>query len=251
MTVDHQKWLDSPLPDMVIAQRGWRLIIQFFILESPCFGLSYRRNKYIKQWEPAPWVGNHSLKVALNQTLFGSKNKDNLITVDSKAKLPSAIEKCGLGDDWDQSLDNQGAAFVRYTSKGNTSKYMSFFYHLRNALAHGRFGLQKDTRGHWVLLFEDGAPKNKTQEFELTARGIILLSSLVKAVDMIKKGPAAKPDFEEKILDAIRAGINTKKKIREELDISDKDWRTYSQVLRKEGKISCKQQIWVCVNETL
>lgn len=244
------KWLDISLPDGVIVSEDWRLITQFFVFESPCFGLSYRRNECIRQWKPSPWVGNHSLKAALNQSIFGNKRKDNLIAVDSKAKLLSAIDECGLGDDNFQSLDDQRAAFVRYTSKGNSNKYMSLFYHLRNALAHGRFGLQTDSKNRWVLLFEDGVPKKKTQEFELTARGVIRLSSLVKAINTAKNGPAAKPDFEEKIIDSIRAGINTKKRIKEELEISEEDWRTYSQVLRKEGKISCRKQIWTCADET-
>lgn len=250
MTELHPAWLDSPLPDKVIAQSDWRLIIQFFLLESPCYGLSYRKNEYIRQWEPAPWVGNHSLKAELNQIIFGSKSRDYLFAADSKAKLSLVIEECDLGDRYYKSLGDQRAAFVRYSSRGNTSKYMSLFYHLRNALAHGRFGLQKDSRGRWVLLFEDGVPKNQSQEFQLTARGVIRLSSLVKAINTIKDGPAAKPDLEEKIIDSIRAGINTKKQIKEELGIGEEDWRIYSQVLRKEGKISSENQIWKCVNET-
>ena len=72
----------------------------------------------------------------------------------------------------------------------------------------------------------------------------------MKAINTIKGGPAAKPDLEEKIIDSIRAGINTKKQIKEELGIGEEDWRIYSQVLRKEGKISSENQIWKCVNET-
>lgn len=45
-------------------------------------------------------------------------------------------------------------------------------------------------------------------------------------------------------LAAISDGINTKRKIKDELGITDKDWFTYSQVLKKEGKIEYSQQKW-------
>lgn len=38
--------------------------------------------------------------------------------------------------------------------------------------------------------------------------------------------------------------INTKRKIKDELGITDKDWFTYNQVLKKEGKIECSRHKW-------
>ncbi|WP_233514442.1 hypothetical protein, partial [Collinsella sp. AF20-14LB] len=51
-------------------------------------------------------------------------------------------------------------------------------------------------------------------------------------------------------LAAISEGVNTRRKIKGELGITDKDWCIYSQVLKKEGKIECSQQKWsICSGE--
>lgn len=78
----------------------------------------------------------------------------------------------------------------------------------------------------------------------MTARGVIRLNSLVSAINTIQKGPGKTVDIEEKILAAISDGINTKRKLKNELGITDEDWRTYSLVLKKEGKIECNKQKW-------
>ena len=62
------------------------------------------------------------------------------------------------------------------------------------------------------------------------------LNSLVLAIDTIQKGPGKTVDIEEIILAAISEGINTKRKIKDELGITDEDWSTYSQVLKKKEK---------------
>ena len=78
----------------------------------------------------------------------------------------------------------------------------------------------------------------------MTARGVIKLNSLVLAIDTIQKGPGKTVDIEEKILAAISEGINTKRKNKDELGITEEDWVTYSQVLKKEGKIECSRHKW-------
>ena len=121
---------------------------------------------------------------------------------------------------------------------------MSLFYHIRNALAHGRFAFKTDTLERFVFIFEDGTVTSDGKEFDLTARGVIRLNSLVSAINTIQKGPGKTVDIEEKILAAISDGINTKRKLKNELGITDEDWRTYSLVLKKEGKIECNKQKW-------
>lgn len=135
-------------------------------------------------------------------------------------------------------------AFVKVNSKGNTSKYMSLFYHIRNALAHGRFAFKTDTLERFVFIFEDGTVTSDDKKFDLTARGVIRLNSLVLAINTIQKGLGKTVDIEEKILAAISDGVNTKRKIKDELCITDKDWLTYSQVLKKEGIIEFSQHKW-------
>ena len=95
-----------------------------------------------------------------------------------------------------------------------------------------------------MFIFEDGTVTPDGKKFDLTARGVIRLNSLVLAINTIQKGPGKTVDIEEKILAAISEGTNTKRKIKDGLGITDKDWVTYSQVLKKEGKIECSQHKW-------
>ena len=98
-----------------------------------------------------------------------------MLAVRSKKELEGTCKKLNLDEYFYENVDDQRMAFVKVNSKGNTSKYMSLFYHIRNALAHGRFAFKTDTL--------DG------KEFDLTARGVIRLNSLVLAINTIQKGP--------------------------------------------------------------
>lgn len=100
-----------------------------------------------------------------------------------------------------------------------------------------------------MFIIEDGSVASDGGKFDLTARGVIRFNAPVSVIDTIQKGPGKTADIEEKILAAISEGVNTKRKIKDELDITDKDWLTYSQVLKKEGKIEYSRQIWSICNK--
>lgn len=244
MAILRTSWLNEPLPQQVLEDSNWMRIVHFFLIESPCPGQSNRKNNEIDKWAPAPWVGIRSLKTSLNQAIFSRRDVDVMLAVRSKKELEGICKKLNLDEYFYENVDDQRMAFVKVNSKGNTSKYMSLFYHIRNALAHGRFAFKTDTLERFVFIFEDGTVTSDGKIFDLTARGVIRLNSLVLAINTIQKGPGKTVDIEEKILAAISDGINTKRKIKDELGITDKDWFTYSQVLKKEGKIEYSQQKW-------
>lgn len=240
------EWLTKPLPDEVISDIEWLKVMRFFVLESPCLGQSNRQKDISETWGKAPWISSRYLKVPLNLAVFGVRTNEPFVKVESKSKVSEALDKQNLSSGFPSSIEHQRAVFTKASGKGNSSVYMSLFYHIRNAIAHARFGLMKDAHGKFIFIFEDGRLKRDQGEerFELTARGIIRLESLFHIVDVIESGPGAKPDIEEQILSAMQNGIDTKKKIMGELEIPEEDWRTYSQVLRKEGKIICAKQKW-------
>lgn len=241
MAILRTSWLNEPLPQQVLEDSNWMRIVHFFLIESPCPGQSNRKNNEIDKWAPAPWVGIRSLKTSLNQAIFSRRDVDVMLAVRSKKELEGTCKKLNLDEYFYENVDDQRMAFVKVNSKGNTSKYMSLFYHIRNALAHGRFAFITDTLEHFVFIFEDGTVTSDGKEFDLTARGVIRLNSLVLAINTIQKGPGKTVDIEEKILSAISDGINTKRKIKNELGITDEDWRTYSLVLKKRRKNRMQQ----------
>ena len=226
-------WLNEPLPPQILEDSSWMRIVHFFLIESPCPGQSNRKNNDIDKWAPAPWVGTRSLKTSLNQAIFSRRDVDVMLSVGSKKELEGACKKLNLDELFYENVDDQRMVFVKVNSKGNTSKYMSLFYHIRNALAHGRFAFKTDSLERFVFIFEDGTVASDCKKFNLTARGVIRLNSLILAIDTIQKGPGKTVDIEEKILAAISEGVNTRRKIKGELGITGKDWCIYSQVLKR------------------
>lgn len=249
MLVDiKQKWLLEDLPEEVITSSDWLKVLRFFVIESPCSGQSNRRKDICEKWGNAPWAPSRYLKIPLNLAVFGTRSAQ-FVKVGSKSKIEDALSEEDLLHSFPSKMESQRAVFTKANGKGNSSSYMSLFYHIRNALAHARFGLLKDKEGQFVFVFEDGRKREvqDKEQFELTARGIVRFGSLLKIIEVIESGPDAKPDIEEQILAAIKSGLDTKKQIMRELNIPAEDWRTYSQVLRKEGKISCDKHKWSLV----
>ena len=154
----------------------------------------------------------------------------------SKKELEGTCKKLNLDEYFYENVDDQRMAFVKVNSKGNTSKYMSLFYHIRNALAHGRFAFKTDTLERFVFIFEDGTVTSDGKEFDLTARGVIRLNSLVLAINTIQKGPGKTVDIEEKILAAISDGINTKRKLKMNLVLRIRTGLHIVKYLKKKEK---------------
>ncbi len=242
------KWLLEDLPEEVITSSDWLKVLRFFVIESPCSGQSNRRKDICEKWGNAPWMPPRYLKIPLNLAVFGIRSS-RFVKVGSKSKIEDALSKQDLLHNFPSKMESQRAVFTKANGKGNSSSYMSLFYHIRNALAHARFGLLKDKEGQFVFVFEDGRKREvqDKEQFELTARGIVRFGSLLKIIEVIESGPDAKPDIEEQILAAIDAGIDTRKKIMKELDISKEDWRIYSQILKREGRIDTVRQKWFLV----
>ena len=236
-------WIQSSIPADIHESDRWRNFLDFFLICSPCNYQSFRRKTIESIWGKAPWTSKRYLKRHLNFAISGD---DSCIIskANSKADFDRLLIETQLTDDFFKNPDRQSIALVKAPNPGNNSVYMSFFYHLRNSLAHGRFGLIENSKKEAVFLFEDGRPTDNRTLFELTARGIILIESLFNIIEVIEAGPQAEPDLESKIINAINAGYNTKKKIIELLDLSPENWRTYSQVLKKEQKITYAKQRW-------
>ncbi len=94
-----------------------------------------------------------------------------------------------MQDEFYRNIDRQLAVFVRIRGDGNDSAWMSFFYHLRNAIAHGRFTVAVNSKGRQIFIFEDVKPTVKEGSQVVSARGVIEIDSLIRIIDIIKRGP--------------------------------------------------------------
>ncbi len=242
-TAIRPRWINGAIPEEVSSSEEWGMVLDFFLIRSPCDYQSFRKRSINSIWGDSPWMIERHLKRQLNLAITGSKQCP-VIKVESRSKLPEPLSTHDLLDDFYRRPDRQIAVVVKAPNQGNSNVYMSFFYHMRNALAHGRFGLLKNETDEYTFAFEDGKQTGNHTSFSLSARGLISLRSLVRIRNVIVEGPDQIPDIETQIIDAIKNGCDTKKDIRKQLGLSDPDWRTYSGVLKKEGKIGVSKQKW-------
>lgn len=243
ITEKETSWLKSEIPESVSTSDEWYDILSFFLIHSPCRPQSNRRQAIEDVWGPRPWASSRYLKRQLNLAIT-SIDSCPLRKSKRKSELDDALrEACLLDSDFNLQTNRQVAVFTEAPGKGNSSVYMSFFYHLRNSLAHARFGFTQDNRNRYVLIFEDGKDCG-LNSFAINARGLIRLDSLSRIIETIEAGPNQPPNIESNILGAIENEIDTKKKIMQELEINESDWRIYSQILKDEGKIQYKKGKW-------
>lgn len=67
------------------------------------------------------------------------------------------------------------------------NQFMSVFYHIRNAFAHGRLNMV-DVDGDCVFILEDVQPNKKEEKLKVSARMIIKKSTLLRWIDIIEGG---------------------------------------------------------------
>lgn len=242
ITALNPKWIAKSTSEKLSSNNSLSVVLDFFLLRSPCNYQSNRKFDISKLWGIAPWTVERNLKKPLNITLFGSASP-NLVKC-KKNEMQDKANEYDLNDDFYNNLNRQVCIFVEAPYPGNSNQYMSFFYHIRNALAHSRFAIIENLDGYDMFVFEDGKWASNT-EFEVNARGIIELDRLVKVVRLLETGPKNLPKEEELILSAIESGKRKRKAKCDLLEISSSDWRTYIGILKAEGKVvHSKKEGW-------
>jgi len=212
-------------------------IVDFFLLHSLCDGQSWKNNNlhdtYL--WKRYPWQSASYLKDKITRAIWGG-DIPRLYMAETRALLQNKINGRDLDDDFYMNVHLQRAGYVK-TSKGknNDNIIMSLFYHIRNALAHGRYGFVPVLDNDYMIFLEDGDAHADT--FEVTARIAITKRSLLAIRDVIINGPEEEPDYSLEVIESIRRGCNTKSQIITDLDISEKEWDKTTTRLKAEGRI--------------
>lgn len=162
-------------------------LLKFFVVESPVPGLSSRIKTlesygWIEPWKKPQYLNRKIKDCATNTALFWSAA--------TKKDVAARLRDSGLG--W-SSLDKRNLQEIAVFYDVKKNQTMSVFYHLRNALAHGRFAAFKNKRDIWFV-FEDVGPRGSKGDnpnlARLTARIVIKNSTLIKWIRVIQKGPS-------------------------------------------------------------
>ena len=243
----HPAWLDTIVPSEY-EDEGLYEIILFFVIHSPCNVQSSKGISLTERgWKAKPWYSPKYLKEKLDKVIFGESPKI-LKMVDSKCKLLPEIKKFDLDDDYFNHRELQRALYAKVSTKGCESEYMSFFYHIRNSLAHGRLAMYPAKEKDITFIMEDGKQigKESDDKFEVSARIVINKSSLLKVIKLLKN-PPIENDYSEDILNAIKNGNCTKRKIMNELGIDEYTYEKYIQSLKFKKRIEFTHRRWAII----
>ena len=161
---------------------------------------------------------------------------------ESRTKFEGKIWGKQLGQDFYLDLSTQRMGYVMVSDNTNRSQYMSFFYHLRNGLAHGRFGIVPLPREDYMIIVEDGEAKDNL--FEVTARMVIKASSLLAIREIIITGPDEDIDYGREIIDSINKGNTNKRTVMADIMISENIWDREIQKLRLNGEVFFEGGKW-------
>lgn len=179
VTVDKKPdWIDVDVTKK-LNKAELNRIFTFFVFYSPCMELS-AMSKSLEGygWGDTPWKKPQSLQHKLKKLsnnpklIFSAQTIDDMNQAIMQAELQDVLAK----------LDSERVAI--FNNKRN--QFMSVFYHLRNAFAHGRFKIIGIENDDYIFIFED-VKKSKTT-YEVTARMVLRKSTLIKWIDLIEAG---------------------------------------------------------------
>lgn len=249
ITVLKPIWLNVLVPEEY-EDEGLYEIILFFVIHSPCPGQSAHGILLSERgWKAKPWYSPKYLKERLDKSIFGEGQR-MLKMVDSKPKMISETTSLDFDEGFYNHRDKQRALFVKVNNKGCSNEYMSLFYHIRNALAHGRIAMYPAKNDDITFVMEDGKKVGADSDnaFEVSARIVINKSSLLKIIKTLNNPPKEK-DYSDDILNVIKSGFNTKAKIIKELEIDESTYNTFIQSLRINQKIEYDKKVWKIIEQ--
>lgn len=178
----HPEWLDTHVPESYEDDDLFEIIL-FFVIYSPCKSQSRRsRPLSFYKWKEKPWYVPSYLKEPLNRIIFG--DDEHRFYAGTRENFADKIAGHDLDENFYNHRSYQRIGIVN--SEGN--EYMSLFYHIRNSLAHGRLAMYQAHDGDIMFVMEDGRTvgEKKDDKFEVTARIVLLKSTLLKIIRLIR-----------------------------------------------------------------
>ncbi len=182
-TTKNPQWLKWIAPEKFNDKELFRIVV-FFVFHSPCPDLSAMGKPLSEYNWHKPWASPYKLRDQLKEA---SSNPNLLFSADNLDKMSQALEKADLKDNFPNDFSTERICF--YNDKH--TQFISVFWHIRNALAHGRINIV-DVKGECIFVLEDVNTRKKnpsaSNEMAISARMIIKKSTLLQWIDIIEGG---------------------------------------------------------------
>lgn len=169
------KWIKNSI-DENLKDEGFRKILDFFVIFTPCKELSERA----KSLEDVHgWNNTYTLKKAMRI----APQKESIFAFGEKwEEMKDVLIETQLVSNFPLDNENERGCFYK---KSNQNQLECIFYHIRNCFAHGRFDIIKK-KDDWIICMEDFGQKHR-----LSARMILKKSTLLKWIEIIEGGEKA------------------------------------------------------------
>lgn len=150
-------WIKEIEDDHLSDEAFFKIFI-FFVLDSPYPG-SYKKpvppsamHKPVTAYGWSRKWPNYKKPDSLNYLLRNSSTNFSLIySAQNTGDMRQALEKSHHLDHFPSDLDHERVA----VSISDENQFHSIFRHIRNALSHGRFSIEKNSNGDTVYVLED------------------------------------------------------------------------------------------------
>ena len=153
-------------------------IITFFMFYSPVDNLSARQISLSEYGWKKPWRNPWYLNKQLKQA---TSNYELLFSSATFKKIDEALTKADLKNSFPSNIAKERICIY----DGQKNQFMSVFYHIRNAFAHGRFALNLLNDKEYYIL--EDVQKDK-DGFKVSARMILKTNTLLNWIDIIESG---------------------------------------------------------------
>ena len=180
-------WIKKHIPDEY-ADDDFKELFIFFVINTPCSDLSNSSIDLRKYgWDKDIWQNE-----ILKKTLFKVaeiERGSTFVVAHKTNEMKSVCEKASLKKNFHKSRDKERIAIY----KGRYNEFLSICYHIRNALAHGRFSMYDYEHGKdTVFVLEDGVKTNG--EFQVRSRMVLKKSTMIEWMKILKSGKYPKTE---------------------------------------------------------
>lgn len=157
-------------------------IILFYVFNTPCEQLSSSSIPLTAYgWPKTVWK-NNTLKEAL-WSVAKLKRDKTFIVAKNVYDMKDACQKADLTGKFQEHREIERVAIYK---PSNYPEFMAVFYHIRNALAHGRLAMYKYGKDI-IFVLEDGMKSG--DRFQVRSRMVLKKSTLLKWIDLLESGP--------------------------------------------------------------
>lgn len=177
------------------ADEELKRIILFYVINTPCIELSAMGIPLDDYgWNKKRWRTQDLFKLLCSvpglkkeETFFVAKNTRDMKAIFEKAQMKKNFTK------------NREIEKIAIHKQSGYCEFESVLYHIRNALAHGRFAMYElSGTKEVVFVLEDGVKKQGS--FFVRARRILKKSTLLKWIDILECKTKEAKETAEKIL---------------------------------------------------